>query len=115
MSFNTTGSTQMTKSDRIISDLMTALDAIQRESHDSDGSLDWIFGCAGQAMKNCDARRRQNTDGYLVATHDGAIDAGVSNGIEEAWRVLSCNIDLSDGVVRERIQAIIVQAVKDAI
>lgn len=62
------GESVMRLSDRVIADLMTALDAIRREAHEkaSEGSLDYIFGLATQAMTNCDVHRVRNADGYLI-------------------------------------------------
>ncbi len=56
----------MTKHDRIIADLMTALDIILRETKRADGSLAYVRGAAQQAMTSCDAQRVRNEDGYLV-------------------------------------------------
>ncbi len=105
----------MTKSDRIVSDLMNALDTIRREAEKPDANRHFIIGAAEQAMKACDAVRTRDVDGYLVATHDRAIDAAVNAGIEEAWRVCSCNIDLSNERVMEAVQAIIYTAVRNGI
>jgi len=52
--------------DQIISELMDALELIQREAEKSEPSRHYILGVAEQAAKNCNARRERNTDGYLV-------------------------------------------------
>lgn len=56
----------MTKHDRIIAELVNALDAIRRESAKPEASRHYINGIAQQAVANCDAQREQNSDGYLV-------------------------------------------------
>lgn len=56
----------MIKSDRIISDLMFALDTILREANKPDANRHFIRGAAGAAMAICDAQRERNHDGYLV-------------------------------------------------
>ena len=58
----------MTKADQIIAELMDALDKIQREvvEHEWRWRGSYIVGVAKQAMKNCNAQRERNADGYLV-------------------------------------------------
>lgn len=56
----------MSKHDRIIADLITALDAIQREATKPDGSRPFILGLASQAIYACNTERERNSDGYLV-------------------------------------------------
>ncbi len=56
----------MTNADRIIADLMNALDAIAREADKADASRHYIRGAATMAMALCDQRRERNSDGYLV-------------------------------------------------
>ena len=58
----------MTKPDRIIADLMNALDMIARKALEppSEAVIPYIIGVATQAAKNCNAQRERNADGYLV-------------------------------------------------
>lgn len=56
----------MTKADRIISELMNALDIIRREADKPEVSRHYIRGAACEAMALCDAQRERNSDGYLV-------------------------------------------------
>lgn len=57
----------MTKADRIIRELVDALDYIQREATmQNDGAIDRIRGAAEQAIANADRQRVRNADGYLV-------------------------------------------------
>ena len=58
----------MTKADRIVSDLMDALDKI-RQAVATEASVHYIDGLAEQAMKNCEHQRVRNSDGYLVVRH----------------------------------------------
>ncbi len=55
----------MTRHDRIVADLMTALDAIQRADN-----IDLARGVAIQAMANCNEHRERNAYGYMVVTPD---------------------------------------------
>jgi hypothetical protein len=72
----------MSRHDRIISDLVNALDTIRREAQakerefkgrfgETDGFA-YIDGVAGQAINNCRAQQVRNTDGYLVVKADEA-------------------------------------------
>jgi hypothetical protein len=63
--------TGMTKHDEIIGGLMDALGLILREAEKTDASRHYINGVAAQAMKNCDAQRVRNSDGYLVVAGAG--------------------------------------------
>lgn len=57
----------MTKADRIISELMDALDAIEHATkYDKPYQLAFIAGIAQQAKKNANLHRARNADGYLV-------------------------------------------------
>jgi hypothetical protein len=56
----------MTKHDRIISDLLHALDCIRREAEKSEASRHYIAGVVEQAIVSCNAQRERNSDGYLV-------------------------------------------------
>lgn len=57
----------MTKADRIIRELVDALDSIAREAtNQRDGAIDRIRGAAEQAIANADRQRVRNADGYLV-------------------------------------------------
>ncbi len=57
----------MTKHDRIVADLVDALDAIERATlSDDPHALAYIQGMAQQAQKNVNAQRELNSDGYLV-------------------------------------------------
>lgn len=58
----------MTTADRVVADLMNALDCIRREAQDraNEGSLDYIYGLATQAVANCEYYRERNDDGYMV-------------------------------------------------
>lgn len=56
----------MTKADRIISELMDALDLIRREADKPEASRHYIDGVAAGAMARCDASRVRNADGYMV-------------------------------------------------
>jgi hypothetical protein len=87
---------EMSRHDRIIADLMTALDAIRREAHEkaSEGSLDFIFGLAGQAMTNCDAQRERNTDGYLVVKR--AADPLLTDAVESILALSEWARNVSD-------------------
>ena len=51
---------------QIISDLMHALDVILREAQREECSRHYIIGAAEIAMRQCDAQRVRNSDGYLV-------------------------------------------------
>jgi hypothetical protein len=50
----------------VIVNLMNALDAIQREAHKPTASRHYILGVCEQAIRECNAVREQNADGYLV-------------------------------------------------
>ena len=52
--------------DRVILDLLNALDVIQREATRDGGCLAYIDGAASQAVKMCKLRMSPNQDGYLV-------------------------------------------------
>ena len=54
------------KRDRIISELMDALEYIRREADKPDASRHYILGVCEGAAKRCNAERVRNTDGYLV-------------------------------------------------
>ncbi len=56
----------MTKADRIISELMDALDLIRHEAEKPDASRHYIDGVAAGAMDRCNRQRVRNSDGYLV-------------------------------------------------
>ena len=56
----------MTTHDRIISELMDALELIKREAEKSDASRHYMDGVATGAMARCNAQRERNNDGYLV-------------------------------------------------
>lgn len=56
----------MTRADRIIAELMNALDLIRRESERPEPRHHYIEGMALEAMEHCDAQRERNSDGYLV-------------------------------------------------
>ena len=56
----------MDKPDRIIADLMNALDLIRREAEKPDASRHYIDGVAAQATEICNRQRERNADGYLV-------------------------------------------------
>jgi hypothetical protein len=56
----------MSTPDRIIADLINALDTVARESAKPAGSLAYINGAAEQAIKMCNLHRVRNADGYLV-------------------------------------------------
>jgi hypothetical protein len=51
----------MTKADRIILDLINALDAIERADN-----IHFAHGIANQAIKNAKHDLQRNTDGYLT-------------------------------------------------
>ena len=55
----------MTTQDRVIADMLNALDAIKREA-EGRGSLPFIAGAASQAIANVKAVSVRNKDGYLV-------------------------------------------------
>jgi len=56
----------MTKHDRIIAELIDALDMIMREAEKPECSRHYVDGVARQATANCNAQREPNSDGYLV-------------------------------------------------
>ena len=56
----------MTKHDRIIAELVNALDLIAWESAKTNGNLAYINGVAAYAIATCNASRVRNADGYLV-------------------------------------------------
>jgi hypothetical protein len=56
----------MDKRDRIIAELMDALDMIRREAEKTDASRHYIDGVAAGAMERCNSQRVRNSDGYLV-------------------------------------------------
>ena len=56
----------MTKKDRIIAELMDALELINREAEKADASRHYIAGVSGGAMQRCNMQRERNSDGYLV-------------------------------------------------
>jgi hypothetical protein len=57
----------MTKSDRIIAELIDALDKIERKTHGTKlEALAYIGGVAKQAQANANTQRERNSDGYLV-------------------------------------------------
>lgn len=56
----------MTKSDRIIADLMNALNVITREAKREEANRHFIVGVATMASELCNAQRVHNNDGYLV-------------------------------------------------
>lgn len=58
--------TQTERANKIISDLMNALDSIRREAKTIGGSAAFIDGVARQAMDSCDKQRERNKHGYLV-------------------------------------------------
>ena len=58
----------LVKANRIISDLVTALDAIGRHATGEGASLHYIRGMADYAIETCNAQRERNADGYLVVT-----------------------------------------------
>ena len=60
----------MTKADRIISELMDALDNIRREAEKEDASRHYIIGVVQGASARCNADRERNRDGYLVVKKD---------------------------------------------
>jgi len=60
----------MTKHDRIIRDLITALDGIRREADKADASRRYIAGMAEQAIANWNAQCERNSDGYLVVKQE---------------------------------------------
>lgn len=105
----------MTKADRIIADLINALDAVKREAEKPEASRHFIVGLATQAMANCDAQRERNTDGYLVSIHDRAIDSAVYNGVQEAWRICGATIDLSDDAILPIVQETLVTAIRNGL
>jgi hypothetical protein len=110
------GETAMTNSDRIILDLLNALGAIEGTAmSDNSPACMRIGGIASQARTNVERCMSRNVGGYLVVTHDRKIDAGVSDGIEEVWRVNGCVLDLSNDQLREKVQKVIVDAVRAAI
>jgi len=55
-----------TRHNRIISELMDALDIILREAEKPECSRHYIIGAAKASMAQCDAQRVRNRDGYLV-------------------------------------------------
>ncbi len=56
----------MTKSDRMIADLIDALDAIHREASKPDASRHYIAGVCEGMIRLCNLQRERNQDGYLV-------------------------------------------------
>jgi hypothetical protein len=60
----------MNRADRIVADLMTALDAILREAEKAGANRHFIAGMAEQAMRTCDHQRERNSDGYLIVKVD---------------------------------------------
>ena len=60
----------MTRSDRIIAELMNALDLIRREADKPEASRHYIDGVAAFAMSKCDAQRERNKDSYLVVAKE---------------------------------------------
>lgn len=54
------------KHDRIISDLIAALDYIHREADKPEASRHYIMGVCEGATKMANAERVRNSDGYLV-------------------------------------------------
>lgn len=59
----------MTRSDRVIADLVSALDAIDQAAS-SGQPLAYIQGMARQAQDNANVYRTRNSDGYLVMKDD---------------------------------------------
>ncbi len=65
----------MTTSDRIISELIDALNLIRREAENDDASRHYIQGVVKGATDRCNASRERNSDGYLVVkTHSANYD-----------------------------------------
>lgn len=56
----------MTIADRVVADLVNALDTIIREIDRPNTRVPFIYGVATQAITNCDVHRERNSDGYLV-------------------------------------------------
>lgn len=56
----------MDTKDRIISELMDALDMIRREAQKPECSRHYIIGVCEGATNRCNASRERNSDGYLV-------------------------------------------------
>ena len=56
----------LSKADRLIADLVTALDLIRRHAKGAAPSLDSIRGVADFAIEQANAERERNSDGYLV-------------------------------------------------
>ncbi len=56
----------MKTSDRIISNLINALDIIGREADKATASRYFIAGVVRKAIDDCNAERERNSDGYLV-------------------------------------------------
>jgi len=56
----------MTQADRIIAELMDALELVRTEADKPEASRHYIVGVCEGAMKRCDASRVRNNDGYLV-------------------------------------------------
>jgi hypothetical protein len=56
--------TKLMRANRIISELMDALDIIYREAEKEDASRHYIIGVCEGASKQCDRQRVRNSDGY---------------------------------------------------
>jgi hypothetical protein len=57
---------EATTSDRLISELMEALELIRREAEKDDASRHYIQGVCKGASDRCNASRERNSDGYFV-------------------------------------------------
>jgi hypothetical protein len=56
----------MDKKDRLIADLVNALDLIRREASKPDARRHYIEGAASFAIKHVEDASERNADGYLV-------------------------------------------------
>ena len=56
---------QLMRANRIIADLMYALDTIHREAEKEDASRHYIMGVCEGASGACDRQRVRNSDGYM--------------------------------------------------
>lgn len=60
----------MNNTDRLVRNLINALDAIAREAKRENAHVAYIQGAAEHAIKSAESKMVRNADGYLVVAED---------------------------------------------